>query len=284
MSVETRVHKNQLAALEAGDLSKLPSRPFTIGYVKTYAKALGLDPEAQVMRFRQEFPDETQQLRAPIGVAHEDRESRPLLYVGLGVLVTAVVLWNIAQRTLISTASAHGPAVVAGESWPEPPSNTVISVGTPTPAPADQNTPKAWTTPGLDLTAPAGAAAKPVAAVAAVPSGAPFAAKGAVYGAANGPVLLQAGKSVSLVVRGPGGEVYFARELAVGEAYRASLGRGMTAEVSDPSSVLVYVNGQFKSQLSDPMTPIDKFAAAPAPLPAAKPAAPAPATSATPTA
>ena len=39
----TRVRKVYLAAIEANDLEPLPSRPFAVGYVRTYARALGLD-------------------------------------------------------------------------------------------------------------------------------------------------------------------------------------------------------------------------------------------------
>ncbi len=45
-----------LTAIEAGQIDQLPSRPFTIGYVRAYAKALGLDADAIAARFRTEFP------------------------------------------------------------------------------------------------------------------------------------------------------------------------------------------------------------------------------------
>ena len=37
-----------LSALEEMRLELLPSRPFTIGYIRAYAQALGLDPETAV--------------------------------------------------------------------------------------------------------------------------------------------------------------------------------------------------------------------------------------------
>src|SRR5262245_21973194 len=42
----TRVRRAYLAAIETMRLEALPSRPFTIGYVRAYAEALGLDAEA----------------------------------------------------------------------------------------------------------------------------------------------------------------------------------------------------------------------------------------------
>ena len=47
---QTRIRRAYLAALEEMRLDELPSRPFTIGYVRAYATALGLDGEAAVAR------------------------------------------------------------------------------------------------------------------------------------------------------------------------------------------------------------------------------------------
>lgn len=41
----TRIGKNYLAALEAGDLDKLPSQAYTRGFIRLYAAHLGLSPD-----------------------------------------------------------------------------------------------------------------------------------------------------------------------------------------------------------------------------------------------
>lgn len=41
----TRIGKNYLAAIEGGDLSKLPSQAYTRGFIRLYASHLGLSPE-----------------------------------------------------------------------------------------------------------------------------------------------------------------------------------------------------------------------------------------------
>src|ERR1700736_4766509 len=56
ISETTRVRVRHLEAVETGRLDQLPSRPFTIGYVRAYAKALGLDADATAARFRTEHP------------------------------------------------------------------------------------------------------------------------------------------------------------------------------------------------------------------------------------
>ena len=50
----TRIRQSYIEALEDLRLDELPSRPFTIGYVKSYAKLLGLDGDAAVARFKLE--------------------------------------------------------------------------------------------------------------------------------------------------------------------------------------------------------------------------------------
>jgi cytoskeleton protein RodZ len=286
----TRIRRLYLAAIESGDLSPLPSRPFAVGYVRAYAKALGLDGDAAVARFKAEFPDSDTQLRAPVGVEQEKGLWRRVIYTGAAVLVVAVGLWNVAQRSLISNAPA-GPAMPAlTQPLPEPQAKGPIALGQATAPPADQTTPQAYITPGLgvpgidpnaDPSAPPPAAAPP-SPQAQAPAN--FVSHAAIYGVdakAPGPII-QAHKSASLIVRGPGGAIYFAKEMQAGEAYHAPQGRALTADVSDPAAFDVYVGGHRTGLLSEPQTPLDGLAAAAAapaaqsaskPAPAAKTAA-----------
>ena len=52
----TRVRRVYLEALEAMNLEALPNRPFTIGYIRAYASALGLEPDLAVERFKTDEP------------------------------------------------------------------------------------------------------------------------------------------------------------------------------------------------------------------------------------
>ena len=51
LSTMTRVHPRYLTALEQNEFSVLPSRIFSMGYVRAYAGALGLDELTAVERF-----------------------------------------------------------------------------------------------------------------------------------------------------------------------------------------------------------------------------------------
>lgn len=282
MADVTRVRRAYLEGIEEGDLSVLPSRPFSVGYVRTYARALGLDGDAAVARFKSENPDIEEPLRAPIGVAFEPDAKNPVIVGGLVVLVAAVVLWNIAQRTLISDAPKGAPIMPVQTTWANPPKGP-MAIGGPTPPPADQTTPQPYITPGLGPPPtgplpPQPPGMPPIPADANLPPGAPtFETRAAVYGVPAGPatVVVQARKSASLVVRGPSGQVYFARVLHPGEAYRGPVGRGLTADVSDPAAFDVYINGQLQGVLDQPLTPLDHPTAKPGQAPA-KPAKPQP--------
>lgn len=51
----THIKEDHLAAIEAVDDAALPARPYALGFVKTYAEFLGLDPAAVVSRFKEDI-------------------------------------------------------------------------------------------------------------------------------------------------------------------------------------------------------------------------------------
>lgn len=275
----TRIRRQYLQGIEEGDRSSLPARPFAIGYVRSYAQALGIDGDAAAARFKKETPEVAEPFRDPVGVAHEKRKRSPLIFASVALVLAGVLLWNVVQRTMVQEDRDHGslppPADVADAGGPPKP---VVSIGAPTPAPASQNLPTPYQTPGLDGQAVEMKAGLPVVQQAAATAPAPgdnavFAPKGAVYGAPAGPnafVVVQARKPASLIVRGNGGAVFFARQLAAGEAFRAPAGEGLTAEVVDPAAFTIYVAEQNKGALVSQQTSLDKLAVRPAaPTPSA---------------
>jgi len=253
VALATRVRRQYLAAIEAMRLDELPSRPFAVGYVRAYASALGLDPEQAALRFKLEAPERDQARTAPVGV---DREGDPTfrLVVIFGVIVvSAIVIWNIAQHVMNRGASAHGTLPIAATrivASSKPPSGPV-SLGAPLPAPTESTTPEPYVTPGLAATAADGSSSPAPIAASAAPVGTPFEASGPVYGApaASALVILRADKPTSVVVRGGDGSVYFARQLETGEAYGAPTLQGLTVEVSNPATISVFVAHALKGPL-----------------------------------
>lgn len=245
---QTRIRRAYLAAIEDLRLDELPSRPFTIGYVRAYALALGLDGEAAVARFKADEPLLDDTLRAPVGVNRGIDPRVLTIVIGGLLIIAAIIIWNIAQRSL----SERSPQVASTlQAAPPPAAETgPVRLGAPLPAPVESTIPPAYETPGLaaamaakdgtgQLTPPAEPTNRP-------PPPTTFVAQGPVYGAAEGasPVIFQARKSTALIVRGLGGEAYFARQLAEGEAYRAPNIKGLTIEALEPGAVQIFVDGQ----------------------------------------
>lgn len=272
----TRIRRSYLAAIEEMRIDELPSRPFTIGYIRAYAAALGLDGDAAVERFRRDEPIPDTALRAPIGVS-ESKDPRLTLIIGGGMLViAAIVLWNVAQRAMTADAPpphTAPPAAIAKAKLGAPAGP--VALGAPLPAPVESTTPTPYETPGLAAATAAGGSSDAVIdakkAAAAAPKAEPaapteplpptFIARGTVYGAEPGAsqVTLQARKGVSLIVRGSGGAVYFARQLSAGQAYRVPNLKGLNLEVSDPAAFQVFVGGQSKGLMPAPTIAAEKL-------------------------
>jgi len=263
----TRVRAPYIAAIEAFDLTALPSRPFVIGFVRAYGRALGLDGEAVVARFRAEAPDPEASLQAPVTIDQQKSWAPRLVALAAGVIVVAVVGWNLWRHT-----HAEGPHAFAAATPLAPAAASglhSVTLGAPLPTPPEASAPPAYQTPGLStdaaVSASQGAEAPERAGAAAsgpVAEGAPFQAQGAVYGAASpgAGVILQARAPTALVVRGPDGAVIFAREMAKGEAWRAPATAGVTASVDSPSAMEVFVGGVAHGVLTDARTSLARLA------------------------
>lgn len=260
----TRVRRAYLAAIEDMRLEQLPSRPFAIGYIRAYALALGADPEAAVERFKSDEPVLDEPLRGPLGL-EEGRDPRlTAAFVGAAVIIAAIVLWNVAQRAVIASAPPPptAPAAAVAEAL-QAVRTGPVTLGAPLPPPVESTTPDLYETPGLDKAGedgmgnvdpplPVGRVSEdePPIDLAALP--ATFTPEGRVYYSGAGlpsRVTLQALKPAALIIRGADGSVYFARQLAAGDAYRVPEAPGLTVDVSDPYAFQVFAAGQSKGVL-----------------------------------
>ena len=63
-----RLHIRQqyLEALEAGRINELPGNAYALGFLRTYASALGLDPNETARRFKAEAAAVTEKTRAGV--------------------------------------------------------------------------------------------------------------------------------------------------------------------------------------------------------------------------
>jgi cytoskeletal protein RodZ len=259
----TRVRPSYITAIEALQLEKLPSRPFVVGYIRAIAQALGADPDAAAERFKAEEPVLDEALPEPVGVRGDKDPRLAAIIAAAFVIVAAIVAWNVVQR--ITTETAPAPAAASDNAAQKALANTTsgpVALGAPLPAPVESTTPPPYVTPGLDkavnaegqpLVAPSTAAPAPTPEANLATS---FVPHGQVYGAPSGPIVLQALKPAFLVVHGADGTVYFARQLAQGEAYRAPGIGALTVDVSEPEAFQVFVSGQSKGLLPKPLTDV----------------------------
>lgn len=262
----TRVKRQYLEAIEEGAYDRLPSRPFSTGYVRAYARALGVDEETAAERFKAESPDGSMPLRPPVGSELEDVKPRRAPWIiGAAVVITGVVGWNVVRHAML--APKHSASDLAASASRFFNIGTVpgepIRLDAPLPAPPDQTVPKPYITPGLeDKLTPQGEATVQAASFSngsVTPVGAAFNPQGAIYGAApnESSVIIQARKPALVVLRTTDNVVYFAHQLAAGEAYRAPLsGSGLVLDVSDPSAFSLYENGEFRGSLAQTVTPL----------------------------
>jgi cytoskeletal protein RodZ len=256
----TRVRRAYLAALEEMRLDQLPARPFIIGYVRAYAQALGVDTEEAVTKFRENAPCNSEPLRPPVGVRRHRDPRLSLAVAAAGVVLVSVLVWNLAQHAVAGDGKASPPVPVSPAGAPAIVHQGTVSLAAAQPAPPESDVPKPYITPGL---APLNAAAlQDVSGGAAEVQPAVFNAKGQVYGARaeQSSVTLQAHKPASIIVRGADGTVYFARQLATGEAYRAPVTvKGLVVDVSDPQAFDIYANGALQGRLQSNQTPLTKL-------------------------
>ena len=269
----TRVRRAYLGAIEDLRLDALPSRPFTIGYIRAYAEALGQSGEAAVERFKSDEPVLEEPLRAPVGVLRDSDPRIAAIIAAVLLVVAAIIVWNIAQRAM-SSSGPQPPAAADVGAIPalQPGQTGPVALGAPLPPPMESTTPDLYETPGLALAGEDGAGDLDKAAVAAVQADGAlaanarvlvptFQAKGQVYGGAGTSlVTLQALKAGSLVVRGADGSVYFARQMAAGEAYRAPQVVGLSVDVSEPRNFQVFVAGQSRGLLPAPQASVAELA------------------------
>ncbi len=101
ISSQTRIQEYHLQALESEDFAKLPAKVFAKGFVRSYAKALGLDEEEVLRRFLQTsatFYDQ-QEPEAPQPHAQITLEAPPRqglnwsLVFGIIVVIAAIAIW-----------------------------------------------------------------------------------------------------------------------------------------------------------------------------------------------
>jgi len=137
VSRATKINTSMIRAIESDAFAKLPGGLFTRGFLRAYAREVGVDPEEIVDRYRSEFDGEApapaepaqpeeqviSSVRPPVVVDEETTYSRRIQILQLFVIVLIVALYfSLSRRPRTEASSDTNPdAPVAEAQKAEPP-------------------------------------------------------------------------------------------------------------------------------------------------------------------
>ena len=273
-----KIRKDHLEALEEDRLEDLPGKTYAIGFVRSYARHLGMDSAAYVERFKQEISGRAEeQVHAPAPIHQEEGRHLPQgwrIIAGVVVMLLGYGLWQLmAPSGDTSQQVPEAPVLTQPRPKPAPAPQAVIAPAQEaTPSPATDAVPPTTSpgTPGAPgqqasaLPPPAAGARTPATTTnqmaappgtppatasqtlgnqAAVPP-APGASPGQIFGSGGASrVVLRAREPVTVTVKGPDGSILLNRELAPGDSYQAPNTPGVTFATSDAGALEVDLDG-----------------------------------------
>src|ERR1700722_17677633 len=127
-----KIRKDHLEALEEDRLEALPGRTYAVGFVRSYADYLGLDPVQCVERFKGEIAGR-QDSSQPAPIAPDTSESRlPHGWVAIAVVVLGLVFYG-AYHLAMSADSLLRQPVAPVPSRMEPSPTTAVQAKPPAP-------------------------------------------------------------------------------------------------------------------------------------------------------
>ena len=126
---KTRIRSDFVKALEEGNFAKLPDQVFARGFVRSYARSLGLDEEDAIHRFAQSagafYDKQEERERLKVRQAEEERRrkaNRKAVGVAIGIaVVTLVVLLSREQSSVVvRRATSDSPSTATKKATTPP--------------------------------------------------------------------------------------------------------------------------------------------------------------------
>jgi cytoskeleton protein RodZ len=251
-----KMRREQLEAIETGDLAKLPGRTYAVGFVRAYARHLGLDAEALVQQFKDEtaetdaakpidlvFPKAPEEYRGP-------RSSIMAVAMLIALAIYGITYVTMPSRKSVAVAAQTEPtAVVVEQAPPGPPK----PVAPPAKTDSDQTPVEvavsfvagSQTLPEQKIPAPQ--ALEPVATPAA-PITVAQAEQPQPQAEANGRIVLKAVEPTYVQVRDAqqprSRSILVAKVLNVGESYVVPNRTGLIMQTGNAGGLQVEVDGR----------------------------------------
>lgn len=143
-AAETRVRETYLAALEEEEFAALGGDVYVKGFLRSYAKFLGLDPEPLLETYRHDYEqvtDATTLSQQPVAALPRERRSGPAVIVvaaGALLLVLAAIGLMAGSDDSDDVAQDLGPSPVqTGTPPPESPTTSPSPTSTASPSPEE---------------------------------------------------------------------------------------------------------------------------------------------------
>lgn len=111
-----RIRKEHLSAIEEGRFNDLPAPAYALGFVRSYADYLGLDPAAAVEAFKQETSNSRRRTPLVFPTAEPVERMPRVWLLGVSAVLAAMVFgaWYYAERTGVSFVDRVPPVPPEG--------------------------------------------------------------------------------------------------------------------------------------------------------------------------
>ncbi|HUZ63017.1 MAG TPA: RodZ domain-containing protein [Acetobacteraceae bacterium] len=266
-----RIKRRFLDAIECGRLADLPGNAYAVGFVRTYASALGLDPDEAIRRFRAEGAEVNRktELAFPAPVPERGVPAGAVVLLGVVIAIVAYVGWYrasgrehlparpeapvpaqlaplAAPSAQITPPAAPAPSklATAGSSALAPPATSGAGTTAPAVAPGSTATPA----PGNELAASVPGTGIPAAANS--PAAATTAATAGAAGANRLALLAIADSWVQ--VRDETGQVLMSRILHAGDTWAVPDQPNLTFTTGNAGGTELIVDGVSSAPLGSP--------------------------------
>lgn len=261
-----KMRRDQIEAIEENDFSRLPGRTYAIGFVRAYARYLGLDSEELVQRLKERHAAEDAVKPVELEFLEPVQEqSVPKGSIIVLALVIAMVIYSVAYLTLPSrkgttAAKAETPNVIIEQPQAVLPKPAVIAPDAERRAAAgnEQSTPAfvvgAEPIPESALPAPLAnftfADAQDVSSTLTLAQASPFPATqpDGIANAGDSRITLRALAPTYIQVRdttqSAGRGILIGRVLNTGESFRAPDRNGLVMQTGNAGGLEVEVDGR----------------------------------------
>ncbi len=237
IAAHLRIRLPFLQAIEDGRIDALPGNAYAIGFLRTYAQALGLDPDEVARRVRAEAAEANRktELNFPAPVPERGVPAGAIVLVGALVAIAAYVGWYKMSGNSHPTAAMVqsvperlAPLAEKPAPAPVPPGAPATATAStelpppPVPSVAPSSAAAAVSPTGYASTAPAPPQGVALAVVAPPPPApVPMPPRGIDATRIDGPrIVLRAKTDAWIQVREKGGQVLLNRVLRAGETWQ----------------------------------------------------------------